>query len=79
MPEGVETDLEKLTEKLKEVISKHGDFGRAIEKPIAFGLKSIEVSFVIEDAAGIIDSIEEEVKKIEEVQSFDVLDLRRAL
>ena len=79
MPEKVDTDFNKLKDLLKEVISKHGEFGVAKEVPVAFGLKAIVVSFILEDKDGVMTAVEEEVKTIEGLQSFDVLDLRRAL
>lgn len=79
MPKKVDTDLDKIIEKAREIISKNGDFGRAEKKPIAFGLKAIEMSFVLQEKGGLMDRIEEKILEIPGVQSYEVLDVRRAL
>ena len=79
MPENLDVDLEVLKSALKVTISEFGEFGVAQEQPIAFGLKALVVSFVLEDKDGLMTSVEEAVAKIKGIQSFDVTDLRRAL
>ncbi len=79
MPSSLDIDLKGLETSLKEVISEYGEFGTSKEEPIAFGLKALVVSFVLEDKDGLMTSVEEAVAKIEGIQSFEVTDLRRAL
>jgi translation elongation factor aEF-1 beta len=79
MPENLKTDMEDLKSKVKDVISSHGDFGTAKDVPIAFGLRALVFSFILEDKEGVMGAVEEELKAIPGVQSLDVIDVRRAL
>jgi translation elongation factor aEF-1 beta len=50
----------------------------AIE-PVAFGLKSLNITFVSDEEKGTTDEIESQIGEIEGVQSCEVTDVRRAL
>jgi len=57
MPEGVETDLDKIEKKIKEKIKPS-----KIERiPIAFGLNAIIVVKVIEEKEGELDRVTEQL------------------
>jgi len=76
MPEGVETDLDKLE---KEVEGKlEGEMKKEREE-IAFGLKALKFMFIWDEDKGNVDSLEEEIKKIDGVRSVEVVDVRRAI
>lgn len=78
MPSSLDVDLEELKEKAKEIIeNKQGQKTRFEEEPIAFGLKAVLVFFEIDEEQEL-EPIEEELKKIENVQSVQVTDMRRA-
>lgn len=78
MPTSPEVDLEELKERIKEVIEKNlgkpTDFS---EEPIAFGLKAIIAGFELNESIEL-DSIEENLKEVENVNSVQVIDMRRA-
>ncbi|MFP4000297.1 MAG: elongation factor 1-beta [Thermoplasmata archaeon] len=75
MPEGTETDLEKIKEEIKSIVEEHGKFKGSNEENVAFGLKAIIAKFVIPDEGGIVDKIEEKLENIEEVQSVKSEDI----
>lgn len=78
MPSSIEADLENIKNKAKETIETNK--GKRVsfeEEPIAFGLKAIIVGFDI-DENDPLDAIEEKLKKIEDVNSVEVVDMRRA-
>ncbi|MFP4142304.1 MAG: elongation factor 1-beta [Thermoplasmata archaeon] len=75
MPEGTETDLEKIKEEIKSIVEEHGKFKDSNEENVAFGLKAIIAKFVIPDEGGIVDKIEEKLENIEEVQSVKSEDI----
>ncbi len=79
MPENLEVNVDSLKEKIKQAISKHGEFGRAVDVPIAFGLRAIEISFVLEDKGGVMTEVEDSIKELEGVGSFEIIDMTRAL
>ncbi len=64
MPEGVETDLVELKEKIKAVIPAgaqlHGD---VVEEPIAFGLKALIITLIVNDEEGGTEPAEEAFAK----------------
>jgi len=78
MPTSPETDLELIKNKAKEIVEKEkGKNCKFEEEPIAFGLKAIIVFFAWPEEQEL-ESLEEKLKKIEEVNSVQVVDMRRA-
>lgn len=81
MPESPETDLEKLSKDALQKIKAfagEGDTKKEIE-PIAFGLKALKITFVMEEAKGSTEPLEKEIAGIKGVSSVDVIDVRRAI
>lgn len=79
MPDSPDVDLEALKEKAKEIIAKYdGNVGKEEIHEVAFGLKAIHLIFVIDEEKGT-DDIENELSKIENVSSAQVIDYRRAM
>jgi len=75
MPEGVDTDLGSVENKLKERINP-----QRIEKiPIAFGLNSLRVIKLVEEKEGEMDRITEQIKSIEGVREVEVTNVTRSL
>lgn len=78
MPSSPEVSLEEIKNKVKDIINKEEgkreEFG---EEPIAFGLKAVIVSFELDESKEL-ELIEEGIKAIEEVNSVQVIDMRRA-
>ena len=77
MPEGVETNLEGISEKVKGLVGDYGKVHSSEIKPIAFGLNSLEVTLLLSDKEGGLEEIEEKVLGIEGVTDFTVLDINR--
>ncbi|MHB8606370.1 MAG: elongation factor 1-beta [Thermoplasmatota archaeon] len=77
MPEGVETDLEAVKNAVRKVIPASAKLQGFQVKPIAFGLKSLEVTLTMEDAEGGPDAVEEAFGAIEGVQSAQVAEMGR--
>jgi len=68
MPEDAETDLEGIKNEIKEVIDVE-DIG---EEEVAFGLKAVKVSTITTDEEGGTDAVEEELEKVDNVQSIEL-------
>ena len=80
MPESPETDLNAVEAKAKTEIEKFGgEVGKVMQEPVAFGLKSLIIIFVSDEAKGGTDDLEKEISMIEGVNSAEVTDVRRAL
>lgn len=80
MPESPDVDLDSLK---GIIIDKIADFGGEVGKteiePVAFGLKALNLYFVMNEAKGSTDSLEESVRELDEVASVEVTDVRRAV
>ncbi len=81
MPESPEIDLSKLESEVKKKIE---DFTgetetKSEEEPIAFGLKALKITFVMDEAKGSTEPLEDDIKEIEGVQSVETIDVRRAI
>ncbi len=80
MPESPEVNWDFVYEKVNEVVKKHGgEIGKKEEKPVAFGLKALEVIFVVDESSGSTEALEQEVSEIQGIESVEITDVRRAL
>jgi translation elongation factor aEF-1 beta len=79
MPASPETNLGKIEEDAKKILEENDAKGANFQQePIAFGLKAIYVSFMWPEEKEL-EELEEKFRKIENVQSSEVVDLRRAI
>jgi len=75
MPDGAEVDVQKLGEAALATVKKVQPAAKvqnAEFKPIAFGLKSVNVTVLMSDAAGGPDALEEAFNGIDGVGSASV-------
>ena len=80
MPESPDADLAKIEEQSKYHIKKFGgEVGKSEHVPVAFGLKSVNLTFVMDESKGGTDELENQIKDIEGVNSAEVIDVRRAI
>lgn len=78
MPESVDTDLAELKEKIKGVIPAGADlYGDIVEEPIAFGLKALIVTLIVNDEEGGTEPAEEAFAKVSGVENVQVIDVNR--
>jgi elongation factor 1-beta len=70
MPDSPEADLEKMKEEIKNRIGNGIKLEQINEKPVAFGLKRLEVLLTMPDNKGTSD-LEEAISKIEGVASVE--------
>ncbi len=74
MPEGVETDLEKIKSALLKLGSK-----KVVTEPMAFGLNAVISYFVVPDAEGGTENLEKSVKRIAGVAEAEITGVDRTL
>ena len=81
MPSSPETDLDVVRDTTNSIIEKkYGETQTKVEtKEIAFGLKALLITFVIDESRGSTDDVEEQISKTEGVNSVEVVDVRRTL
>ena len=78
IPTSPEVDLEQIKQKAKSIVDgKGGKNCQLSEEPIAFGLNSIIVFFAWDESQEL-DPLENELRKIENIQSAEITDMRRA-
>lgn len=81
MPASPEVDLEKVKEKaLAEITAfNEGKETKTSIEDVAFGLKALNIIFVMDEAKGSPDPVAEKIATYEEVNSAEVTDVRRAV
>jgi len=77
MPAEADSNLDQVVHSIKGSMPEGMEMrGHAVE-PIAFGLKAIVGDFLLEDAEGQMDKLEETIKGIEGVGEIDVMNISR--
>ena len=81
MPESPDIDLAKVEAAAKEKIASFAGEGETKTeiKPVAFGLKELNIIFVVDEQKGSPDPLADEIKSLEGVTSAEVVDVRRAV
>jgi elongation factor 1-beta len=74
MPQAVETDMQGLAEAARAAIPKGVTVRGMQVKDIAFGLRSLLVSVVMDDAGGFLDATEQALAKVPHVESVEVME-----
>lgn len=77
MPEGVDTDLERIQEVIRAQAKGNCEVHSVEEKPIAFGLKALEVNLLFNDSKGGVDGVVDAIGRIEGVGEVEVTDINR--
>ncbi len=81
MPESPEIDLEEVEGRVKEAIKEFAGDRKMESKiePVAFGLKSLNIIFLMEESQGSPDPLAEKVAEFDGVNSAEITDVSRAL
>lgn len=80
MPSSVDVNLDNIKGKTTDMISGFGaDLMKEEIEPVAFGLKSLNLTLVFDEEKGSTDSLEEQIAGIEGVQSCEAISVRRAM
>ncbi|HEY3094784.1 MAG TPA: elongation factor 1-beta [Nitrososphaera sp.] len=77
MPADAESNLDTVVHSIKSSMPEGFEMkGHAME-PIAFGLKAIVGDFLLDDAEGQMDRLEETIKNVHGVGEIDVMNISR--
>ena len=75
MPESPEA-MDGIKKELEERVRSVGaELNRMDEKPIAFGLKALEIAVIMDDKSGKSGELEEKLSTIPGVQSLELVDM----
>ena len=80
VPGSPEADFKKISGKCVKICKEYAktDQVNVKEEPLAFGLKSLFFNFLMEEAIGDTEPLEETLSKVEGVQTVSTSDVRRA-
>lgn len=79
MPSSPDINLEEIEEKVKKIIEETGGKNPTFEKqPIAFGLNALIILFAWPEEKEL-EHLENRLKNMENVNSANVIDIRRAI
>ena len=79
MPQSTEVDLEQLKRKVELAIPSDARLYSINIQPIAFGLKALLVTVIVDDVEGGTDSTEEALSRVDGVESIQVVTVTRML
>ena len=78
MPNSPDTNLDEIEEKAKQIIAKETKSEiKSEKKPVAFGLNAVILTFTWDEDKSI-DNLQDNLKKIPNTSSAEVIDFRRA-
>lgn len=75
LPESPEVDLDDLTARIKSALPAGVQLHKSTTKPFAFGLSAIEILVVMKDTGGLSDKTEENLSKVDGIQSIELLEM----
>ncbi len=77
LPAEAESNLEAVTELLRKSMPEGMELKNSSMEPIAFGLKAIIGDFLLDDAEGQMDKLEESIKQVQGVGEIEVMNISR--
>jgi elongation factor 1-beta len=79
MPNGPDVDLKALSDRITSQVAEYGRIYSCELQPIAFGLKALMLTVIVEDKEGGTEAVEASISKIDEVESVQVVAATRML
>lgn len=78
LPAESETNLDSVVESLKKSVPEGMEIKAHAKEPIAFGLYAIVGDFMLDDAEGQMDKLEDAIKGVAGVGEIEVMNISRA-
>ena len=70
-----DTDIEAVADRVRELADDVFDIQAVELKPLAFGLRFIQLHVVMDDGEGLVDTFEAKVKAVGDVGEVEVLEI----
>ena len=77
LPTGTEVNLDDLPEAIAKKLPDQIKPRNHEKEPLAFGLFFLKMEFIMEDAGGLLDKLEEAIRSVPGVSEFEVLQQSR--
>ena len=77
LPAEPESNLEEVVELIGKSVPEGMELKTSSMEPIAFGLKAIIGDFLLDDAEGQMDKLEESIKQVDGVGEIEVMNISR--
>lgn len=77
LPAEAESNLEEVAELIEKSVPEGMELKSSSMEPIAFGLKAIIGDFLLDDAEGQMDKLEESIKQVNGVGEIEVMNISR--
>ena len=77
LPAEADSNLENVSESIKKSLPEGMELKNSSMEPIAFGLKAIVGDFLLDDAEGQMDKLEECIKRVKGVGELEVTNISR--
>lgn len=77
LPADSETDMDAFANNLKSSVPEGMELKAHAKEPIAFGINALVGDFLLDDAEGEMDKLEESIKKIEGAGEIQVINISR--
>lgn len=77
LPAEAESNLEEVVELIEKSVPVGMELKSSSMEPIAFGLKAIIGDFLLDDAEGQMDKLEESIKQVNGVGEIEVMNISR--
>ncbi|HJU35741.1 MAG TPA: elongation factor 1-beta [Nitrososphaera sp.] len=77
LPAEAESNLEDVVELIKKSVPLGMELKNSSMEPIAFGLRAIVGDFLLDDAEGQMDKLEESIKGVQGVGEIEVTNISR--
>jgi elongation factor 1-beta len=78
LPADADTNLDSVIEGLKKSVPAGMEIKAHAKEPIAFGLHALVGDFMLDDAEGQMDKLEDAIKGVSGVGEIEVMNLSRA-
>jgi len=79
MPSGPGVDLKDLSTRIESLVTQYGRIYSCEVHPIAFGLKALLITVIIEDKEGGTEAVEASLSVINDIESVQVVAVTRML